>query len=128
MVFAGPSWSAIPIMQLCQICLNISPEALVAERPDTLFNGRAVTASGYLHHEYEYLDISARDCKLCKILLDSLGDTKNLKPHRKPHTVILMADTHRSDHSAPSRVAGMIARVKNSSLTAHFQVYAWPGQ
>lgn len=49
-----------------------------------------------------------------------------LKPHRKPHSIILMSDTHRSSQTVPCGVAGITALVKNSDLRAYFHLYTLP--
>jgi len=117
-------------MALCELCQKISPETLTAEWPHKLPSGLDATGSGYKHlANFEDLPQSARGCSLCKLLLDNLqGPTMKLKAHRKPHSIILMSDTHRSDRTAPCGVAGMTALVQNSDLRAYFHVYALPGK
>ena len=63
---------------------------------------------------------------MCKLLLDNLkGPTMKLKPHRKPHSIILMSDTHRSSQTVPCGVAGITTLVKNSGLEGIFSfIYA----
>src|SRR5436190_7772870 len=117
-------------MDLCDLCQGISPQALTAERSYPIANDPDNTRCGYDHLErFEGLPQSAENCTMCMMLLDELGDPDvRHKAQRKPHRIVLMADTHRADQRAPCGVAGMMALVTKSKLRAYFHLFALPGE
>jgi hypothetical protein len=85
---------------------------------------------GYQHlANYEDLALSAQSCSLCALLHSSIKSTggKGLKPHRKPHSIILMSGTSTGNNYWPSGVASMTALVTNSDLRGNYNVWALPG-
>ena len=117
-------------MNLCDLCQGISPQTLTAEQPYPLANNPDVSRCGYDHLErFEDLPQSAENCTMCMMLLEELSDPEGRpKAHRKPHRIILMADTHRPDQAAPCGVAGMTALVTKSKLRGYFHLFALPGE
>jgi hypothetical protein len=115
------------IMDVCTLCLGISPQAIANEVPSKSVTGQETTRIGYSHLDYDDLHLSAKTCSMCALLFKELKGSQ-LKPHRKPHTIRLTPDSTRKDRTTPYGIAGMTAEVLNSNFRAYFNVFALPGE